>query len=261
MKELLNKTILVTKAEDEAERSLSLLSQAGAEIIYFPTIKIVPNIDSPEVKDIAYSFNKFDYIVFTSTNAIEVFQQIIKKFNLDLSTKKVAAVGKSTEKKCKELNVNVDLMPDEFSARGLIKIFSEIEIDEKQILIPGSVLSSDELSNGLTELGAVVKKVSTYDVKEYSKEYLAGKLEQINFQKPDVFIFTSPSSFDNFCKIININSITNYFERSVICTIGTTTENAIRQRGLTVNIVPEVFSLNGVSEAIIKYFHITAKIA
>ena len=261
MKELLNKTILVTKAKDDAEQALILLAHAGAEIIYFPTIKIVPNIDTQEVIDTASSFNKFDYVVFTSTNAVEVFHEIIQKYNLDLSNKKIATVGKSTDKKCAELNLKVDLVPEEFIARGLIKKFSKIEIAGKHILIPGSALSSDELSNNLTKLGAVVSKLVTYDVEENNKENLADELDSINSNKPDVFIFTSPSSFDNFCKIINIDNVTDYFERTVICAIGTTTENAIRQSGLNVNIVPEVFSLNGVSEAVIKFFQITANTA
>lgn len=261
MRELLDKTILVTKAKDDTEQPLSLLTQARAKIIYFPTIKILPSIDSEGVMNAASSFDKFDYVVFTSTNAVEVFHEIIKKYNLDLSTKKVAAVGQSTEKKCKELNITVDFVPEEFSARGLIKKFSEIEIGGKHVLIPGSALSSDELSIGLTELGAAVNKVSTYDVVENSKEDLDDELEQINLHKPDIFIFTSPSSFDNFCRIISIGNPVDYFERSVICAIGSTTESAIRQKDLTVNIVPAVFSLNGVAEAIIKYFHITANIA
>jgi uroporphyrinogen-III synthase len=60
---------------------------------------------------------------------------------------------------------------------------------------------------------------------------------------------------------MSVTDSDKYFGTSTICAIGTTTENAIREKGLAVHIVPETFSLQGISEAIIKYFQITANIA
>jgi len=58
-----------------------------------------------------------------------------------------------------------------------------------------------------------------------------------------------------------VEHISNYFEGSLIAAIGTTTENAIRDFNLTVNIVPHIFTIEGASEAIIRFFNITANLA
>lgn len=124
-------------------------------------------------------------------------------------------------------------------------------------MIPCSALARNELVVGLTELGAEVFAVPIYDVVENSIEDLQSEYDSIRNKKPDLFVFTSPSSFANFTKIINIVNVTEYFNNCTIAVIGTTTENAVKSYGLTVNIVPKVFSLQGISEAIIKYFSLS----
>jgi uroporphyrinogen-III synthase len=261
MKTLADKIILVTKAKSDAEKSFEILQQEGAEIIYFPTIKIRPIWDSSAINEFIKEFSSYDYVILTSANAMEIFSQIATSNKLNFSRKKIAAVGKATADKCVEYNLVADLVPDEFSAKGLLNKFSHANIFGKKILIPGSSLSGDKLTKGLQELGAVVNFIPVYDADQNDKDSLADELEKINLRKPDVFVFTSPSSFINFCGINNISEPQDYFGGSTVCAIGTTTEKAIRDKSIVVNIVPETFSLVGVAEAIIKYFHITANIA
>lgn len=261
MKPLLNKNILVTKEKDAAYKSLRLLIDAGADVVFFPTIKIQPIIETEEIKEAVNKFDTFNYLIFTSSNAAEVFNLIRSKYKLDLSGMKVAAVGKSSVAKCKELNINVDLVPNEFSARGLLQTFSSLELIGKKILIPSSSLSRDELSVGLADLGAETFSPIVYDVVTNDTNTLRAESKQITECKPDIFVFTSPSSFYGFLKIMNIKDASKYFDRTIICAIGSTTESAIREKSLPVHIVPEIFSLDGVAEAIIKYFHVTSHVA
>lgn len=257
---LINKKILVTKAENESELSLLRLVNEGAEVIYFPTIKIIPSIESDEVKDVFFKSYNFDYIIFTSANAAEIFAQAENLYKPDFSKTKIAVVGKSTAEKCSKFGIYVHMIPEEYSAKGLLKKFSELNITGKKFLIPCSSLSRDELSNGLIEQGADVSTIKIYDVVQNDLNDLKSEYETITTSKPDVFVFTSPSSFSNFLTMMNIENASSYFEKSLICAIGTTTESAIRKTGLVVHIVPETFSLQGVSEAIIKYFQATANL-
>ncbi len=261
MNTLKNKTILITKSRAEAEKSLNSLIKLGAEIVYFPTIKVVPLTHSSELSEALNMFGRFDFIVFTSTNAVEVFSDIAKQKKLDLSKLKIAVVGKSTAEECENLGIPVDIIPDEFSAEGLLYKFSEFDLANKKIFIPGSSLASGELNMGLSELGAQVYSVPIYDVVKNDLANLKTEHQKIQKKHPGVFIFTSPSSFSNFLKLMNVADAERFFGKSVICTIGTTTERAIRESGLVVHIVPEVFSIHGVVEAIIKYFQTTVNMA
>ncbi|MBI1937901.1 MAG: uroporphyrinogen-III synthase [Ignavibacteriales bacterium] len=258
---LINKKILVTKTKKESELSLLRLVNEGAEIIYFPTIKIIPSIGTDEVKEIFSKAYDFDYLVFTSANAAEIFAQAEKLYKPDFSKTKIAVVGKSTAEKCGKLGIYVHLIPDEYSAKGLLKKFSELNIAGKKILIPCSSLSRDELSAGLSGQGALVSTLKIYNVVQNDIHDLQTEYETITTNKPDIFVFTSPSSFSNFLALMNTKNALTYFEKSLICAIGTTTESAIREAGLVVHVVPDTFSLHGVGEAIIKYFQVTANIA
>lgn len=261
MNSLKNKTILITKSKTEAEKSLRQLEEHGAELIYFPTIKILPIANSPELDDALRIFGRFDYLVFTSTNAVEVFSDILKKKKLDHSKIKIAVVGKSTSEECENLGIHVDILPDEFSTEGLLYKFSELDLTNKNICIPGSSISSGELNMGLSELGAKVFSVPIYDVVKNELINLKTEHQKIQRKHPGIFIFTSPSSFNNFLKLMNVSDEDKFFGKSIICAIGTTTEKAIRDNGLAVHIVPSVFSLHGISDAIIKYFRTTVNIA
>lgn len=261
MNSLQNKTILITKSKAEAEKSLSQLTGLGAEVVYFPTIKVVPLTHSPELTEALNMFGRFDYLVFTSTNAVEVFMDIAKQKSLNLSKLKIAVVGKSTSEECENLGIKVDLIPDEFSAEGLLYKFSEFDLTNKKIFIPGSSLASGELNMGLSELGAQVHSVPIYDVVKNDLANLKSEYQRIQKKHPGIFVFTSPSSFSNFLKLMNVTDTEKFFGKSIICSIGTTTEKSIRERGLVVHIVPGVFSLHGVVDAIIKYFETTVNMA
>ena len=189
------KEILITKSKSEAKKSVRLLTDAGAKLIYFPTIKIIPNYNSPELIDAVNNFSDFDYIVFTSGNSVDIFNKFALQNNCDISKLKVAVTGRSTFESCKSLGIEVDILPDEFSAKGLLRYFSQINIIGEKIFIPGSSLSRDELSTGLMELGAKVKAVQIYDVVINNSGELQEEIGELKIRKPDVFLFTSPSSF------------------------------------------------------------------
>jgi uroporphyrinogen-III synthase len=256
-----NKVVLVTKSKPESEKSVRLLIDAGAKVIYFPTIKIIPILQSPGLKDIINDFSNFDYLILTSVNSADIFYKFVVQNNCDMSKLKIAVVGRRTFEYCDELEINVDILPDEFSAKGLLDKLSKLSLTGKNILIPCSSLSRDELSNGLKESGANVKSVPIYDVVKNYVEDLYYEINSLKKRKPDVFLFTSPSSFENFLSLAGVEDIANYFNNSLIAAIGTTTEKAIRDFNLTVNIVPEIFTIEGASEAIIRFFIITTNIA
>lgn len=258
---MFNKTILVTKGKANAGKYFESLMNEGAMLIYFPTIKIQHISDSIELNQSLEQFEKYDWIVFTSSNTVESFFAIAEQRNLDLTRIKVAAVGSETAECCTEHNLEVSLVPAEFSAAGLLKEFSKMNLLDKKIFIPCSSLSRKDLSVGLSELGAKVTSVPTYEVLENDLYSLSKEVEQIQSKRPDIFVFTSPSSFKNYLSLLKVEDACSYFNNAVVCSIGKTTEAAINAYGINVNIVPELFSLRGVEEAIKKYYSVIQNIA
>lgn len=251
---LRGKRILVTKSAEDCGTVFNNLINQGVELIHFPTIKIIPTYNKLDLSDLIVNAHNFDFVVFTSANAVNVFSELVTEYKPDLSRTKVAVVGKATAEACRSHGIYVHLIPEEFSSRGLINKFSEMEISNKKILIPGSSIARDELLTGLTELGNDVVKLPIYDVSTISIDEIRNEFNYINDRKPDIYIFTSPSSFNGFIKIVNEHNLNNYLSNKLICVIGSTTEEVIKGYGYKIDIVPQTFSLKGVAESILQYF-------
>ena len=257
MKSLKNKTVLVTKQKETTEKYFCQLNNEGANIIFFPTIKVIPRLESPELKNVINHFTDFDYLILTSSNAVKVFAEIIRSYSLELTNIKVATIGEKTSEECYSNGIKVDIVPEEFSSQGLINTLSKSDLNKKKIFVPCSSLSNEDLKFGLMELGAEVNLVHVYDVVPNDLSELTKEYQEIINRQPDIYVFTSPSSFNNFISLMKINDISNYFVNKIICAIGSTTEKAIESYGIDVHIVPRTYSLSGVAEAIIKYFKLT----
>jgi uroporphyrinogen III methyltransferase/synthase len=122
------------------------------------------------------------------------------------------------------------------------------------IFIPSSAIGREELPGNLEELGAVIKAIPVYNVAVPSDECLAPYIENLKKSTPDLFIFTSPSTFENFLQILKITNQSTYFEKSAIAAIGPTTKSAIENRNLTVDIMPEEFTIEGLAKSIVNYY-------
>lgn len=258
MKTLKESTVLVTKKSDEVKSSFKQIESLCRQIIFLPTIKIIPCLSVGNYDRIKNKFNEYDYLVFTSANAVNIFLNIFNNSINDFEKIKIVAIGKSTSKVCKEKGLKVDIIPETFSANGLLNIFRKENIVNKNILIPGSSISKNELTIELKKLGANADFIPIYDVQtnyDYKNE-----IEEVKNNTPDVFVFTSPSSFNNFLKLIDIKDASEYFDGKTICAIGSTTASAITNNGLIVNVVPENFSIDHLIEALIKFYELQKNI-
>lgn len=237
------------------------LADEGADLIFFPAIKIVPAYNEIEIAELATEIRSFDYLIFTSQNAVEVFHNIAEKYGLDLSKTKIAVTGKATAEVCNEKGYYIHIIPGKFSASGLLERFENIGVENTKILIPCSSIARDELQKGLTKLGAAVSLIKIYDTVQNDVDALADKIDSIKEDKPELFVFTSPSNYRNFIAIMDIDDPVEYFKENYICAIGSTTEKEIRKSGVNVNIVPAEFSLDGISNAIITFYKSTGNMA
>lgn len=250
-----NKIVFISKAKDASLGSISELGKNGAAVIYMPTISILPKLLSEHESGLLKNLAQYNYLIFTSSNACDIFFRHVNLTKLISSQIIIAAVGASTAKTCSEYGLRVDIIPKKSNVAGLIEEFGKIDIASKKILLPVSALSGDELPEALTEMGAQVDIIHIYDTicgSGSANQYLIEKVKQV---VPDIFVFTSPSSFTCFLKIFNVAEPKIFFDGKVICALGPTTENAITNLDLVVNIVPETITLNGVEESIIKYFY------
>ena len=254
-KPLSNKTIVITRSAEQSESSINIFKNSGANVIQFPTIKITDPKSFDLFDNAVKRFDEFDYLIFTSANAVQKFFERINELHISLNYDKIKVVvtGSKTAEICKEKNIMVDFIPDEYSAEGIIENLKE-GIKNKKVFIPCSAIARKELSEGLTKAGAIVTKVPVYDVGIPDEYEIKKYVEELNKNNPDVFVFTSPSTFKNFLAIMKIENPKNYFKDFIVAAIGKTTETAIKEFDVNVNIVPKIFTMESLAEEIISYF-------
>jgi len=249
------KKIVITRAEEQAGNSLSAWSGTGANIILLPVIEITEPEDWSEF-DRLVSGQIFDLIVFTSANAVKMFARRTAKLGIELNyaKTKTAAVGKKTAAACSEWGIPVSVVPEEFSAKGIIQKLKEMNLRGMRIFIPRSALAKNDLVEGLAEAGALVSAADAYNVTMPKSEKIQNTLNLLSSEPADMVIFTSPSTYRNFIKLAGIDDEKEYFRRVKAAAIGSVTKTEIEKRGVTVSVVPAEYTMEGMRGAVIEYF-------
>jgi uroporphyrinogen-III synthase len=253
---LKNKTIVVTRAIETSRESAEIFIQLGADVITFPTLDIVPPDNWNQFDEFILGKNKINFIIFTSAHAVKMFSKRISELNFKINYSKiiVVAVGNKTASVCEKYGIPINIIPKNFSSEGVVYELLKFRLNKKVIFIPLSAIGREELPNNLAELGAIIKSIPVYNVAVPSEEYLAPYIDNLNKSNPDLFIFTSPSTFENFLQILKVTDPFSYFDKSVIAAIGPTTKAAIESKNLTVDVMPEEFTIEGLAKAIVNYY-------
>ena len=258
---LKNKTIVLTRTIEQSKESAAIFSELGADVIVFPTLEIVPPNNWDKFDELILSSQKIDFIVFTSAHAVTMFLKRCNELGklVDFKKLNVVAVGNKTKSICEENNIKVDIVPKIFSGEGVVEELSKSDMKNKLVFIPRSAIGREDLPKGLEELGAKIITVPVYNVSLPSKESVQKNIEQLSSRKPDVFIFTSPSTFENFLLIMNINNPVLYFKNYDVAAIGPTTKSAIENSKVKVSIMPDEFTIKGLANKMIKFYSNTEK--
>ncbi len=253
---LKNKTIVITRTVEQSKESSAVFSELGAEVIVFPTLEIVPPASWKNFDDAVTDKSKIDYIIFTSAHSVKMFIERTKELNISFDYKKIkiVAVGNKTAGVCKELGIPVNIIPSKFSGEAVVDELSKYDLKEKVIFIPRSAIGREALPQGLREQGAIIKSVPAYNVSLPSFDSIKGNIEQLNINKPDLFIFTSPSTFENFLQIMKIEDPVKYFKGFLVAAIGPTTKSSIEERKVKVDIIPDEFTIDGLAKAIVNHY-------
>ncbi len=240
---------------DQNRNNFDELVNVGAEVIFFPTIKIIEErLSDSDLIKLKNSVN-YDYIIFTSANAVTCFCSKIKnKFNEIIdSNVQIVVIGNKTKETAEHCGFKKISMPENSSSEELERYLSIEKTDNKKILIPGSKIANHKLRNSLSNKGALVDFVPVYNTIRNNdiESYVIEKVKNTLF---DLIVFTSPSTFTNFVKIININKAKEYFAKTKIAVIGAVTKQAVEKYGLYVAIQPEKFNIKSLVQEIIKKF-------
>lgn len=255
---LAGKRVVVTRAAEQAEELVAALESLGAEIVFLPTVAFVEAQDLAPLDLAVLDLDKFDWVIFTSRNAVKFLVQRFPALNIPpkqrthlLLTPKVAVIGPSTHDEALCAGFLPDYEAAEF--RGEILAGELLEkVQGKRILLPRSNLANSTLPQILREAGAEVVEVNAYRTIVPTLD--EKQLEAIRQGAVDVITFFSPSSYRHLADEIGVDTLHRQSSKIVFATIGPTTSEALRRDGLEVAIEAPSASAEELWEAIIAYF-------
>lgn len=260
---LFGKRVLVTRPRDQAAEMVDRLSLMGAEAIEAPMIRIVPPEDLGPLQRAAENVEEFDWIVFTSANAVESFMSVLLHGDRDvraLKATRVCTVGTGTAERLSKYGIKADLIPSEFRGDAVVAALAESEtLDELRVLVPRADIGRDVIADGLRSAGALVTDVVAYRtvLEDAQQEGGPDVYRMLLDEAIDVVTFTSPSAVRNFASIYGKEQTIDLLSHTLVAAIGPVTAEAATQLGLTVTIQPGISTIPSLVDAIAT--HMTAR--
>ena len=237
--------IVVTRGAHQAEELAGPLRDLGAEVILLSTISIQPPLDAEPLTQAAANCNQYDWVLFTSANAVEAFAAVLPP---GVSCQaRVAAVGSATAAHCVKHGLEVSLSPKRYTAESLVDAFAEVDLHDNRILIPGGNLARDLVPIELRKSGALVHVVEAYR-NELPPGLKTDAEAVLRDPYPDWILFASPSAVDNLTTVTDALTL----NRMRIATVGPVTTEAASQHGLVVTVEASPHTAAGLVEAVVR---------
>jgi uroporphyrinogen III methyltransferase/synthase len=247
---LFGRKVLVTRARTQASKLAEALEAYGAQTVQFPAIDVVPVSDPAPLDDALKGLSGYDWVAFTSANAVKAVWERLEALNLDVrafQNAKIAAVGPATSRALGAIGLRADLVPDRFDADALIERLMALNSPPKRLLFPRSAIGREALPDGLRAAGVAVDEVTAYETKmpetsgaEARAAYEAGI---------DVTTFTSSSSVKNLVALLGGD--VDIVNGTLIACMGPITAEAAVESGLRVDLVADVQTIDGLVESIV----------
>lgn len=151
--------VVVTRAEHQSEGLAAAFERAGARVELLPLLEVVPPADPRPLERAAAEAGSYDWIVFTSTNAVEAFLPLTGPLP---ETVKIGAVGPATAEALRHFGIDPDLTAPKAEAEGLAAELAS-QVAGKRVLLPQAADARPALLAGLREAGAGAVAVIAYD--------------------------------------------------------------------------------------------------
>jgi uroporphyrinogen III methyltransferase/synthase len=256
---LFGRRIVVTRAREQAPKLVDMLEERGADAIQTPTIRIAPPDDSEALDRATADAGGYDWIVFTSANAVEAFfGRLLQRGDIrDLKGVRLCAVGPSTAQRVSGYGLRVDLTPDESRAEGVFEALKAAgPLAGTRLLLPRADIAREVLPDQLREAGAEVTDIIAYRTvvaggeRDSDHDIYRMLLER----QIDAVTFTSASTVRNFARMLGEEQAADLLNTTVVAAIGPVTAEAAQQLGIRVGVVPKKYTIPDLVDALVEHF-------
>lgn len=247
------KRVLVTRAAHQGSALADELKKLGLEPVLIPTLEIAPPSSYASVDVALHALERFDWLVCTSANAVEVFAERRPSEPVP-GHLKVAAIGQATARALATAGLDVHLLPAqavaESLAEALLPFVQRPDGKPARFLLLRAEQGRDALPDLLRAAGAEVTVAPAYRTVIPAssaadlREWLAGDGVGLG-----AVTFTSSSSARNLIALCDAAGI-SLPERLLRVSIGPVTSATLRDLGFPPHAEALEASVASLAEAV-----------
>jgi uroporphyrinogen III methyltransferase/synthase len=247
--------VVVTRNRREAGKLSGQLRDFGAEVLEIPTIKIMPPSSIEPIIEAITGIGSYDWIIFTSANGVEhFFDYFFKAFHdvRSLGSVRFAAVGPATAKKLREHHLNIDLMPEVYTAAATAKALLDTQnIENISVLLARAEQANPELPRLLEDKGAIVDDIAFYRTEPETADR-NGAAQEFEENGADWITFASSSAVKNFDARFDLAKRCAENPSLKLASIGPETTKALKELGLKPTVKAKAHTIDGLATALLK---------
>jgi uroporphyrinogen III methyltransferase/synthase len=251
---LKGKQVLVTRAAAQASELCHLLQERGSMPIELPLIELRPFGHASVVDTTMKKLFAYDWLVFSSANAVRFTFDKLYSLGLDARTMgaaRVCAVGPKTAAELEKRGIRPDVVPPKYIAESLVEALEKTgDLKGKSILIPRAKEAREVMPAELERLGARVDVLPIYENIRPEPHPLA--LEVVRSGNIDAVTLASPSAATNYADLLKEEGLPKDFAPCIV--IGPATRERAVALGLDVVGMPEEYTIGAMVNELERFF-------
>ena len=257
---LVQRRALIACSEMKAEKLASGLTDLGADVTVFPVISIVPVTDKAPLDCALDRLQSYAWIIFTSAYGVRFF--LSRMAERGVPTKRcdgadICAVGPATAEALRAAGRRISLIPAQYVAEGILaaleKKYGDLHaLKGLRILLPRAREARDLLPDTLREHGALVDVVPCYENR--MPQIRPDHVHAILAKPPELVVFTSSSTVNNFLAILGSEEGRNLLARARVAVLGPITDQTLAAYGKHAEIIPPESTIESLLECIREHF-------
>jgi len=255
---LFGRRVLVTRSRNQAPDLVELLELNGAEAVEAPVLRIGPPADTGPLERAAAGVRSYDWIVFTSTNAVAalVGQVLADAHDIRaLAGPRICAIGPGTASRLHRFGVGPDLEPADHRVGGVVTALADSgPLKGARVLLPVAEATGETLCAALVAAGAEVTEVAAYRATTVESDTHLDLYRQLLDRRIDAVTFTSANTVRAFVEIYGSEQSPDLLSGTVVATIGPGAADAAARAGIRVDVPAEGATMAALVDGLISYF-------
>lgn len=248
-------TVCITSPQPGNDRLAQMLRDKGMGVWQLPLLEYAPPLDRYVALDRAIDdLSVYSIVVFTSANAVAVFQERLDHHgDAPIGHLKFAVVGESTAQRCAEYGFPVHFIPQEATSRALGELLRVQVPANSQILFPQAEEGREEFAQAMTDADAKVTVVPAYRTALASVDVAAWQ-RRMTSDPWNGLVVTSPKGLRTWLNLFGHAWCHEIVEGRQLFAMGRTTEESAQRLGFRNVHISSHATLESLSQMIAETF-------